>query len=176
MLKGLEVDCSEIPRLMSVEEIVTINRLITDPDSLEGSSGSDNEEGLPRVEVGGPEFDIDREEDYHQLGSPGILETLMDTMLPYECREDSDVLRLTSVIMAEIAQNQAFYEGNKRTAYMAGTVFLIKCQLLENDEAVYPRLDTELTDRLSDLAIDNSCKEGLSREKFYEYLKERLCG
>lgn len=58
---------------------------------------------------------------------------------------------------------------------MTGTLFLIKAQLIQRENAVYPMLDKELTDKLSDLAIDNTDEEDtLDKNDFYEYLKERL--
>lgn len=173
MLEDLELDCEKISQIISVEEIVAINKLITDPDGVENFSREDT---VANAEIGGPEFEINREEDYHRIGSQGVLETLVETILPLECRKNSNVLWLASTVMAEIAQNQAFYEGNKRTAYMTGCLFLIKAQLMELDEAIYPMLDKELTDRLSDLAVDGTEEENsIDREKFYTYLKERLC-
>lgn len=176
MLENLELDCGRIPGIIDVEEVIAINNLITDSDSFEAPESWEEGENMAHAELGGPEFEVDREEDYHEVGSPGIIETLVEQILPRECREESNVLWLTTVIMSEIAQNQAFYEGNKRTAYMIGTLFLIKCQLLENDEAIYPMLDKELTDKLSGLAIDNTGEDGsISREEFYNYLEQRLC-
>lgn len=175
VLDNLEIDCERLSDILSVNEIKAINELITDPANFENPEEWEEGETLTHAELGGPEFEVDREEDYHTLRSPGIIETLVETQLPMECRQNANILWLTSVIMAEIAQNQAFSEGNKRTAYMSGTLFLIKCQLIETDQAVYPMLDKELTDKLSDLAIDNTDEEDtLHKEEFHEYLKERL--
>jgi prophage maintenance system killer protein len=70
--------------------------------------------------------------------------------------------------MSQLASSQAFYEGNKRTAYVVGVLFFVKCQLKENDEAVYPRLDRELTDKLSLVATRD-----MTREELYDYLRDR---
>lgn len=172
---NLEIDCNRLSDILSVDEIKAINELITDPNSFENPSEWENGETITHAELGGPEFEVDRDEDYHMLRSPGIIETLVETQLPMECRQNSNVLWLTSVIMAEIAQNQAFSEGNKRTAYMAGTLFLIKCQMIETDQAIYPMLDKDFTDKLSDLAIDNTGeKNTIDKEEFFEYLDKRL--
>lgn len=171
----LEIDCEVLSDILSVSEIEAINELITDPDNFDNPQEWEEGETLTHAELGGPEFEADREEDYHNLRTPGIIETLVETQLPMECRKDANVLQLTSVIMAEIAQNQAFSEGNKRTAYMSGTLFLIKCQLIETDQAVYPMLDKEFTDKLSDLAVDNTDEDNtLDKGEFHEYLKKRL--
>jgi hypothetical protein len=175
-LRDLEVDCERIEDVISVGEIEAINELITEPENFENPEEWEEGETLTEAELGGPEFEVDRSEDYHEMGSPGVVETLVETMLPVECQKNNNILWLTAVIMAEIAQNQAFYEGNKRTAYMVGSLFLIKCQLLEKDEAIYPFLDRELTDKLSDLAVDGTGEDdSIDREDFYDYMKERLC-
>jgi hypothetical protein len=176
MLENLELDCEKISDIISVEEIVAINELITDPENFESGRKINDKDTIANAEIGGPEFEINRDEDYHELGSPGVIETLVETMLPMECRKNSNVLWLASTLMTEIAQNQAFYEGNKRTAYMAGSVFLIKIQLMAFDEAIYPMLDKELTDKLSDLAVDGTAESNsIDKEEFYIYLKDRLC-
>lgn len=176
LLENLEIDCEKISDILSVEEIKAINELITDPDNFENPEVWEEEgETIAEADIGGPNLELDREEDYHLLRSPGIIETLVETQLPMECRQDSNIIWLTSVIISEIAQNQAFSEGNKRTAYMTGTLFLIKAQLLQKDQARYPMLDKELTDKLSDLAIDNTDEnDTLDSEEFYNYLTERL--
>ncbi len=120
-------------------------------------------------------METNRSEDYHDFRDPGRIETLIEQILPRECREDNSVLWLTSVIMSEIAQNQAFGEGNKRTAYMTGVLFLIECQIMKDEDAVYPRLTRDFTDKLSALAIDGTDNEDtMSREDFYDYLKQKL--
>lgn len=171
MLDRLEIDCERIEDLITVDEIVAINRLITDTESFEDPDIWKEGEEMGRAEIGGPEFDLDRDEDYHHVREPGILETLVENVLPYECEENSSALWLTSVLMSELAKSQAFGEGNKRTAYVTGTLFLVKCQLLEAEEAIYPYLDRELTDMLSDLAVEEK-----SREELHDYLEERLSG
>ena len=175
MLEDMEIDCERISQIIDAEEIIVINELITDPENFETPEMWESGQKLTDAGIGGPEFDVDREEDYHQVRSPGIIETLVEIMLPMECRQNRNVLWLTTVIIGEIAQNQAFSEGNKRTAYMTGALFLIKCQLMEIDEAVYPMLDKELTDKISDLAVEKTDNKSVNKEKFYNYLKQNLC-
>lgn len=170
----LRLDCEELSGVLHVEEVVAINRLVTDPENFVDPDGWSIETAVTRTDMG-PEFEVGRKEDYHEVASIGIIESLIEIILPYECRENNDVVWLTAVIMSEIAQNQAFYEGNKRTAYIAGTLFLVKCQLMERDNAAYPILDRELTDKLALLAVGNSGEDdSIGREEFYIYLKERL--
>lgn len=156
----LEVDCSELDSFISVEEIISINRAITDPDNTDRHLGAGKESSR---------FEINRDEDYHYLRNPSIIETLVETKLSYECRKNSNLVWLTSKIMAHLAQNQAFSEGNKRTSYIVGVLFLIKIQLKYGDTADYPLLDIDLTNKLQELAVEEiSCKQ------FYQYLKKEL--
>lgn len=169
MALPVDVDCESVGDLMRPEEIVDINQIITEPLEMDETRLLGRGEKLGEAEIGGPEFEVARSEDYHQVANPGILETLVETKLPYECRENSDLVWLATVMMYHIAENQAFYEGNKRTAYFVGALFLIKGQLLDGDEAVYPFLDRELTDKLSLAATRD-----ISRDEFYRYLEQRL--
>lgn len=173
-LKELDIECEKLSDILSVDDIKAINQMITDSKSFENSETIEEENKLLNEDLG-PGFEIDRDEDYHLFRSPGIIETLVETQLPMECKQNQNILWLTSIIMTEIAQNQAFSEGNKRTAYMSGTLFLIKCQLIEGDKAIYPRLDKELTDKLSDLALGKTGqKSSIDRKQFYRYLKNRI--
>lgn len=156
----LEVDCRELDRFISVDEIISINRAITDPENTDRHLG---------VGKKSSRFEINRDEDYHYLRNPSIIETLVETKLSYECRRNSNLIWLTSKIMAHLAQNQAFSEGNKRTSYIVGVLFLIKIQLKYEDAADYPLLDVDLTNKLQKLAV----KE-ISCEQLYNYLKKEL--
>lgn len=171
----LDVDCSRLSKLISVEEIIRINIMITEPEAVHESGEWEAGESIANHGVESEGLETNRAEDYHQVRDIGRIETLVETMLPYECKENNDVVWLTSLIMSEIAQNQAFGEGNKRTAYMAGIFFLVRTQLLEKEKAAYPRLDRDLTDKLSELAVDGTDQENtLTQEEFYNYLEKRL--
>jgi len=72
--------------------------------------------------------------------------------------------------MTEIASHQAFGEGNKRTAYLTSTVLLINSQRKAGvNKAVYPLLNTDMTDMLSAISRDE-----ISREQLYDQLKQKL--
>ena len=91
-------------------------------------------------------------------------------MSTLECREYNDVLWLASVIMAEIASHQAFGEGNKRTAYLTSTVLLINSQRKAGvEKALYPLLNTDMTEMLSAISMDE-----IGRDQLYEELKQKL--
>lgn len=164
---GLDIllECDRVSDLLPAQEIVDINNMVTEPDEY---SGEDVESGL-EADIGGSDFEVAREEDYHHVRERGQLETVVETMLPYECREDSELVNLTAFLMTEIARSQVFAEGNKRTSYVAGTLFLIKSQMLARNEAIYPKLDTEMTKVLSEVA-----RGAMNRQRFEKYLRQRL--
>lgn len=161
----IRLEPGKVDQLMGVREIIDINNLVTEPETYTGREVENSME----ADIGGSGFEVDREEDYHHVREKGQLETLVETMLPYESREDNELVGLTAFIMTELARSQVFSEGNKRTSYVTGALFLIKCQLLARNEAIYPKLDTELTNVLSEVA-----REQMSREEFEKYLRERL--
>lgn len=173
MVGDISVDCSNIEELLSVDEIVYINCLITEPKKLDKFDYSS--EILDSVSKGfenSPEFEVAREEDYHSINTSGILGTLLEQILYHECQNSNNALWLSSKIIGELASNQAFYEGNKRTSYAVGVLFFVKCQIRNdssNSPYLYPLLDTELTNVLSKVATRD-----LSNYELYKYLKKRL--
>jgi prophage maintenance system killer protein len=115
----------------------------------------------------------------------GLLETLIYQVMPYECEENNDGLWLTAVLISRIAKNQIFSEGNKRTSYLVGVLFLRHLQDVNGFEgALIPELSKELTRLLSDIAVQNKDADqgGLHDERnlerdvedLYNYLKEGM--
>lgn len=164
-----QLDCSRIEELVDVDQVLTANHLVTDPEGLfekaevDSSPTRDMISGLQkRFES----FEVSREEDYFRVRNRGVLESLVKNRLRYECENDSDLIHLAAFIMKDLAENQVFGDGNKRTAYLAGTMFLVKYQveMLGKKNAVIPELDDELVTILQDLAVDETGLEEL--EKF----------
>jgi len=173
----LPIKCREF-NLPGVEDIVLLNSIVTETtkafeeDLLEDTytdvSSADFVKQLNSLDM--PEMDFEREEDYHHVRNRGILETLVETILPLECRENNDVLWLASVIMTEIASHQAFGEGNKRTAYLTSNILLINSQRKAGmKQTFYPLLNTDMTEMLSSISMDE-----IGREELYNELKEKL--
>lgn len=167
----MRIDCGRIPELIHPDEIKDINHVITDPDALEEPRYLDAGHAIASVEIGGsPEMEISRDEDYHEVAQEGLLEGLVELVLPQACEKNNDALWLAAVIMTRIASSQAFYEGNKRTAYVMGVLFFVKSQFLAGrEEAVYPLLDMDLTDKLADAAVHD-----IDAEDLHDYLAVRL--
>ncbi|PSH00559.1 MAG: hypothetical protein BRC30_02895 [Nanohaloarchaea archaeon SW_7_46_7] len=164
---GLEVDCRGIDELVDVDQIVTANYLVTDPEGLFRTAGN-VESGPTRDIIEGLQqrfesFEVSRSEDYFSIRNRGVLESLVETRLKYECGENHDLIHLTGFIMKVLAENQVFGDGNKRTAYLAGTIFLVKyqVQILGMENAVIPELDEELVKILQDLAVQDTGLEEL---------------
>ena len=174
----LPVDPEKSLSLPGVEDIVLLNAIVTETskafeedlmeDARGDASSADLVERLDSLNM--PEMDFERDEDYHFVRNRGILETLVETILPLESRENNDVLWLASVIMTEIASHQAFGEGNKRTAYLTSTVLLINTQRKAGmKQTFYPLLNTDMTEMLSSISMDET-----SREELYYELKKKL--
>ena len=85
-LEKLELNCERIPDILRTEEIIMINNLITDPDNMVDVGLWEDDNKIRDVELGGPELEIGRDEDYHQVKSRGLIETLIESMIPMECR------------------------------------------------------------------------------------------
>jgi len=155
--------------LIDPAEVIGINHLITEPEDHRHQTEAGKADAVVHLDLMDSELEVGREEDYHSVNNAGIVETLVHTILPHQCQRNNDALWLASVIMQHLASSQAFFEGNKRTAYLTGTLFLIKAQLHEGSKAFYPLLDTELTNVLSQVATRD-----MRTEKLYEYLDERI--
>jgi len=155
----LEVDCDSIEELMDVGRVVTANYLVTDPEGLfqvaEDVDSRPTRDMVEALQQRFESFEVSRDEDYFTIRNRGVLESLVNTRMRYECRENNDLIHLAAFVMKTLAENQVFGDGNKRTAYMAGTVFLVKYQvdILGRDQAVIPELNEEMVDILQDLAI-----------------------
>ncbi len=175
---GLEVDCGSIEQLVDVDQIVTANYLVTDPEGL-FQAAEDVDSGPTRDMVKALQqrfegFEVSRDEDYFRIRNRGVLESLIETRMKYECGEENDLIHLSGFIMKTLAENQVFGDGNKRTAYLAGTIFLVKYQVevLGLENAVIPELDGELIQILQDLAVEET---GLGElEKFLKSVERDI--
>ena len=58
------------------------------------------------------------------LRDPGLLESAIHRPEMAAYYEDADLIRQAALLAVGIAQNQPYVDGNKRTAYIALTVFL----------------------------------------------------
>lgn len=165
----MEVDCSRIEDLVSVNQIVTANYLVTDPEGLfektENVDSRPTREMVEALQERFESFEVSRAEDYFRIRNRGVLEGLVETRMKYECEENSGLIHLAAFIMKALAENQVFGDGNKRTAYLAGTIFLVKYQVdvLKRDNAVIPELDEDLVTILQDLAVDETSLPELER-------------
>lgn len=173
---SLVVECEKLGNLIDLDQIVTANYLVTDPEGLfERTEGVDS--GPTRDMIGAMQrrfesFEVSRDEDYFRIRNRGVLESMVETRIKYECRENDDLIHLTGFIMKVMAQNQVFGDGNKRTAYLAGTIFLVKYQVevLGTENAIIPELDEELVKILQNLAVEET---GLGKLKKFLKSVER---
>lgn len=154
----LDVDCDRIEEFISPELVLEINRFVTEPESFD----ADNR--IRNLGESNHALDVGRSEDFHGKLSFGIVESLIQTILPQKCGEDKDVIYLTSLIIDELASSQAFNEGNKRTAYLSGMIFLKNVQKDKGfDRTVFPVLNQDFVEILQDLAVKNEDRTVLEK-------------
>lgn len=159
----MDVDCGRLEEFFSPEMVLRINRIVTEPESYEA-------EGYIGSLTTSNSVDVGRPEDHHEKNSFGIVESLSEIILPRECEENSDVIWLSSRIIYELASSQAFYEGNKRTAYLSGMLFLARVQKDSGrDVAVIPVLNQDFVELLQDAAV-----EDISRDAIYRYIEDGI--
>jgi prophage maintenance system killer protein len=172
------IDCKEVDNLIEKQAVLILNKAVTEPESVEGEYKELGQSLVKLIEAissdKGNELEISREEDYFATINENILGDLINTQLRYECQENNDIIFLTSKIMEIIASGQIFGEGNKRTAYLTGCLFLINYQIsvLGLERFVIPVLDDELVELLSDVAVGSSNASDL--EKFFSSLRTDL--
>lgn len=180
----LAVDCERLGDvLLSQDDIKGLNLVITEPASLVSEEADSEGVDIGMANASKDDLfdnmDVAREEDYHLLrpDGEGRMDILVNEIMYRECQENQDGLWLTSVLMSRLARNQIFGEGNKRTAYLTGVIFLRNVQASKGfDGALIPDLTNELTDLLSDIAIKEKQPEDLHRyllDGMEEFIEEQ---
>ncbi len=158
-MSRIRVDCDIIEELIGERQVITANYLVTDPESLfeltDEVDSSPTRKMIGSLQQRFEDFEISRDEDYFEVRNRGALEGLVQTRLKYECQKNNGLIHLAAFIMKTLADNQVFGDGNKRTAYLTGTMFLVKYQIqvMERPEAVIPELDDELVTLLQEIAV-----------------------
>lgn len=162
----LKVDCKNVENLINIESVKILNILVTEPekysDYVKGENAKDRKEIQQLVEKMtnlSPKYTEHHKNDSHNISQIENLENLLETELYYKCRESNDFINLTSEIIFRITQGHPFEEGNKRTAFLTGSLFAINHQLQKTDpkKVAIPHLDSPLLDTLEDVA-DNEIK------------------
>lgn len=177
-MSKIEVDCTALDKLIGEKQVITANYLVTDPEGLfdltEEVDSTPTRKMIGSLQKRFEDFEISREEDYFEVRNRGALEGLVQTRLKYECSEDNGLIHLAAFIMKTLAENQVFGDGNKRTAYLTGTMFLAKYQIqvMGRPEAVIPELDDELVTLLQELAVGEA--EISELEKFLSTVEKDI--
>lgn len=148
-----QVECKDLDLFLDKETVVSINRFVTETDAVRKELKSEGFEDFISV-FDTDELDFCRKEDYHQIINEGILGNLFENILYMECKENSDIIHLTAFIMKTLAESQVFADGNKRTAYISGSAFLMSYQRQNGlDSPVIPYLNNEFVSILQDIAV-----------------------
>lgn len=158
-VEDLQVDCESLENFLDKETVISINQFITETAEVKNNMDKADDLDVEGFEsflsvFDTEELDFSREEDYHQIINEGILGNLFENILYMECRENSDLIYLTAFIIKTLAESQVFADGNKRTAYIAGSAFLMSYQRQKGIESpIIPRLDDQFVSILQDVAI-----------------------
>lgn len=165
----LQVECGSLEYFLDKKTVISINQFITETGKVKdnlGGAENVNKEGFESFlsVFNTEELDFSREEDYHQIINEGILGNLFENILYLECKENSDLIHLTAFIIKTLAESQVFADGNKRTAYMAGSAFLMSYQRQKGvTSPIIPRLDDRFVSILQDIAVGDESMEFLER-------------
>lgn len=177
--EAFQVDCSELDSLLDIDSVKALNLMVTEPSRFEeyyDKYGFEDKKSLKQlIEMlteASAEYSGNHENDSYGESQIGTLESLMETELYYKCREESDFIELMSEIMFRITAGHPFEEGNKRTAFLAGSLFALNYQglMLELEKQAIPVLDEDLLDTLEDIA-DN---EDMNPEDISDVIRKRM--
>jgi hypothetical protein len=158
----LSVDCSELDEIVPTVELVEmINSRITDPEYFQEEYGGRAPENLDSlvntISQGSDRYDDTVESDSFGTHNIGALEALIETELLYECRNHDDLAYLSAFLMHRITSLHPFEEGNKRTAFVVGSLVLLNQQARHGVRpATILALDDPLLNALEDIAMDDS--------------------
>lgn len=185
----LATEWPEVKGYVSLAEIVAINALVTQPDVIDEVVEYEDDQAIESLQgviemasESSAEYSDGHDDDFgfQQFEN---LQNLYETEFKYLWRSKKDVISLSSELMHRIAVGHPFEEGNKRTAYLAATIFLIVHQATKLDlkEVAIPELDSDLLDSLEDIAEDGktlSPKElaNVYRKSLEEEIKELIGG
>jgi len=167
-------DCSQAKDYITVAEITAINVMVTEPELFDEIV--EYEEGYKESLLGiidsasdaSNEYSDSHSEDYFEIHQIGVLQNLFEAEFRYLCRQNTDILYLSAVLMHRIASGHPYREGNKRTAYLASTIFLMRHQHKMGLQTVaIPELDNALLESLEDIAINSESLSAISLAKVY---------
>lgn len=148
-MENLKVDCNILEEYITFEEIRSINFMVTEPERFERETEKTHS-FIRQLEEG---IETGMSQDEHGFHDETGLRTLLVDILPRECRHrDDNGLHLAVRLLAGIAQNQFFFDGNKRTAYLSFTLFWARVQREHFGRVYIRQLDDEFLKKISDLA------------------------
>lgn len=180
---ALSLDCTKGLNYISIPEIVEINRQITDPETVnkphEYSEKYEQklQDFIGNISKMNDEYSDGHEEDYFQINNLSPIQNLVNTEYDWICRKNNNVIYMSAVLMHRITAGHAFMEGNKRTAYVATSIYLANYQAhgLGLKEGYIPDLDKDLLNSLEDIAVDeNSLTPEQLSKVYYKGLKNGI--
>jgi len=180
---ALSLECAKGLNYISIPEIVEINRQITEPGSInrtqEYPEGYEQklQNFIGNISKMNDEYSDGHEEDYFQVNNLSPIQNLVNTEYDWICRKNNNVIYMSAILMHRITAGHAFMEGNKRTAYVAASIYLANYQAhgLGLNEGYIPDLDKDLLDSLEDIAVDETSLTPKQLSKvYYKGLKKGI--
>jgi len=176
-----KTECSSLEELIDLQDIKNLNKMVVAPEKYREELGLDEDEVTVFSEMLDASretgnYEIGHENDDYHLGNPGPITSLLETELALKCRENNDPIYLSAVLMHRITEGHSFEEGNKRTAFLAGSVFIVRWQLKINPEgpAAIPKLEEDLLEALRSIADNEDTTPRDLKNIFGEKLRSTI--
>lgn len=121
-------------------------------------------------------YKIGHENDDYHLGNPGPITSLLETEFSLKCRENNDPIHLAAILMHRITEGHSFEEGNKRTAFLAASIFIVRWQLTRKPDgpAAIPKLEEKLLEALRSIANNEDTTPEDLENIFGDKLRSRI--
>jgi len=176
-----KTDCSELKSLIDLEDIKSLNKMVVAPEKYREELGLDKEEVTIFSEMleasrQTGNYEIGHENDDYNLGNPGPITSLLETEFSLKCRENNGPIHLSSILMHRITEGHAFEEGNKRTAFLSASVFIVRWQITRKPKgpAAIPKLTEDLLEALRSIADNEDTTPKDLESIFGDKLRTRI--
>lgn len=176
-----KVNCSNLKYLIDLEDIKNLTKMVVAPEKYREELDLDKDEVTVFSEMleasrETGNYEIGHENDDYHLGNPGPITSLLETESSLKCRGNNDPIHLAAILMHRITEGHSFEEGNKRTAFLAASVFIVRWQLTKNSEgpAAIPKLEEDLLEALRSIANNENTKAEDLEHIFGDKLRSRI--
>jgi len=158
-----EVDCTRLKDSISLEDIKGLNKIVVAPEEYREELGLEQDKvkifaDMLKASNKTDNYSTGHENDEYYFGNPGPITSLLDTELSIKCRRNNDPIYLSAVLMHRITEGHCFEEGNKRTAFLAASIFIARWQAINIGEGslAIPKLEENLLEALRSIADNDN--------------------